>query len=220
MLVRPANRSGRVLQHTIRVNFEATGNDRYTELLTQIGGAAYLMEFVDGSEIRASVNSTFERIDAAFGIGPTLKVPAGEYRYNDVELQYSSDSSKPLSGGLKINAGEFWTGRQRATQGHVRYRLNAHLAASATLERSVLKLPQGSFTADLVGLRVDTSFTRRMFLNAFIQYNGEIDAWLSNIRFNLIHRPLSDIYLLWNETRLPTGVHRALLMKYTHLLAF
>ncbi len=25
-----------------------------------------------------------------------------------------------------------------------------------------------------------------MFLNAFVQYNGETDSWLSNTRFNLI----------------------------------
>ena len=57
--------------------------------------------------------------------------------------------------------------------------------------------------------------------NAFVQYNGEADSWLSNVRFNLIHRPLSDIYVVWNETRLPgSSPQRALLMKYTHLIAF
>jgi len=59
-----------------------------------------------------------------------------------------------------------------------------------------------------------------MFLNAFVQYNGEADTWLSNVRFNLIHRPLSDIYVVWNETRGPGSTGRALMLKYTHLLAF
>ena len=72
--------------------------------------------------------------------------------------------------------GEFWTGHRRAANGSLRLRVSAHLAAGVTLSRSVITLPQGSFTADLVGLRIDTSFTPRMFLNAFIQYNGETDA--------------------------------------------
>jgi hypothetical protein len=59
-----------------------------------------------------------------------------------------------------------------------------------------------------------------MFLNAFVQYNGEADAWLSNVRYNLIHRPLSDVYVVWNETRSPGFTRRALLLKYTHLIAF
>ena len=73
---------------------------------------------------------------------------------------------------------------------------------------------------DLLGLRLNWSLTPRMFLNAFVQYNGETDTWISNVRFNLIHRPLSDIYIVWNETRLPGLTRRALLFKYTHLIAF
>jgi hypothetical protein len=57
-------------------------------------------------------------------------------------------------------------------------------------------------------------------LNVFVQYNGEANTWLSNVRFNLIHRPLSDIYVVWNETRLPGDTRRALMLKYTHLIAF
>jgi hypothetical protein len=35
-----------------------------------------------------------------------------------------------------------------------------------------------------------------------------------------MHRPLSDIYVVWNETRAPGNPQRALLLKYTHLVAF
>jgi hypothetical protein len=35
-----------------------------------------------------------------------------------------------------------------------------------------------------------------------------------------MHRPLSDIYVVWNETRAAGDDRRALLLKYTHLLAF
>jgi hypothetical protein len=59
-----------------------------------------------------------------------------------------------------------------------------------------------------------------MFLNAFVQYNGEADAWISNIRYNFMHRPLSDIYVVWNETRLPGLSRRALMLKYTHQIGF
>ena len=58
-----------------------------------------------------------------------------------------------------------------------------------------------------------------MFLNAFVQYNGETDTWLTNVRYNFIHRPLSDIYVVWNETRSATITRRALLLKYTYMLA-
>lgn len=68
--------------------------------------------------------------------------------------------------------------------------------------------------------QADWSVTPRMFLNAFVQYNGETDTWLSNVRYNLVHRPLSDFYVVWNETHAPRATRRALLLKFTHMLAF
>lgn len=69
-------------------------------------------------------------------------------------------------------------------------------------------------------MRGDWSFTPQMSLNAFVQYNGQSDSWSTNLRFNLMHRPLSNIYVVWNETRQDGVTRRALLLKYTHLLAF
>ena len=40
-----------------------------------------------------------------------------------------------------------------------------------------------------------------MFLSSFIQYNNESDQVASNIRFRFIHRPLSDIYVVYNDVR-------------------
>jgi hypothetical protein len=217
---RPRDTAGRIREWGIGGDVETTLDDRYATLQTRIGGLNYEMLFADGAELRTWVRSTFERIATPFGIGSQLSVQPGEYGFEDAGLEFRSNRSAAVSGSFEINAGEFWTGRQRAVSGNVRYRLSAHLAASASVSRSVVDLPDGSFTGDLVGLRLDCSFTPRMFLNAFVQYNGEADAWLSNVRFNLIHRPLSDIYVVWNETRTAGVARRALLLKYTHLIAF
>jgi hypothetical protein len=178
------------------------------------------MLFADGGQFSVKANSTYERLDGAFRIGPSLVVTPGEYRYEDAGVSYSSNRSAMLSGSAGIPGGEFWNGHQNTIEGSLRLRLSAHVAASATLTRNDVDLPQGSFAANLVGMRLDWSFTPRMFLNAFVQYNGETDTWLSNIRYNFIHRPLSDIYVVWNATRMPTDSYGALLLKYTHLIAF
>ncbi|MBI4483107.1 MAG: carbohydrate binding family 9 domain-containing protein [Acidobacteria bacterium] len=219
-ILRPADTTGRVREYSVGAEFEATGDDRYSRSLTRVGGLNYGMLFAGGGQLRAWVNSTFERLDAPFDIGSNLTIAPGVHRFEDVGVEYNSNRSARLSGSIEVGAGEFWTGRQSTVNGSARFRLSAHLAASANVRRSDVNLPQGSFAANLVGLRLDWSFTPRMFLNAFIQYNGETDAWLSNVRFNLIHRPLSDIYVVWNETRFPGVTRRALLLKYTHLIAF
>jgi len=217
---RPANTSALMREHSLGADFDATGDDRYDRSLTRVAGLTYRLQFRDGANLSARVNSTYERLDAPFTVGPDLRIEAGEHAFDNVAIDYRSDQSARLSGSVGVEAGEYWTGRQRLASGGVRLRLSEHVAASASVERNVIDLPQGAFAANLARFRLDWSFTPRMFLNAFVQYNGEADTWLSNIRFNLIHRPLSDIYVVWNETRLPADTRRALMLKYTHLIAF
>jgi hypothetical protein len=207
-------------EHSLGVEFDATSDDRYDRSLTRVGSLTYQLQFRDGAVLNASAKSTHEQLDAPFTVGPDLSIDAGEHAFENVAIDYRSDQSARISGNVGLEAGEYWTGSQRATSGGLRFRLNEHVAASANVTRNVIDLPQGTFAANLARIRLDWSFTPRMFLNAFVQYNGEADSWLSNIRFNLIHRPLSDIYVVWNETRLPGETRRALMLKYTHLIAF
>jgi hypothetical protein len=178
------------------------------------------LQLRDGAVLIARANSTYERLDAPFAVGSNLRIPAGEHAFENVSIEYRSDQSATISGNVGVESGEYWTGTQRVTSAGLRFRFNEHVAASASVTRNAVDLPQGAFAANLARFRLDWSFTPRMFLNAFVQYNGESETWLSNIRFNLIHRPLSDIYVVWNETRLPNDTRRAVLLKYTHLIAF
>jgi hypothetical protein len=219
-VLRPSSSASRIREYTLTAQYDATADDRFQSSLTRIGGFTFGTLFMNTAEVRAWVNSTFERLDESFDIGPVLSVAPGVYQFEDTGVSVDTNGSAALSGGVQVRAGEFWTGKQRTGTASLRYRFSAHVAASATVSRSLVELPEGSFTGDLLGMRLDWSFTPRMFLNAFVQYNGEADAWLSNIRFNLIHRPLSDIYVVWNETRSPGITRRALLLKYTHLIAF
>ena len=217
---RPVNTSGRLREHSLDVEYDATSDDHYDRSLTRIGRLTYALQFRDGAALNARVNSIYERLDASFTVGSNLPVETGEHAFEFVSIDYSSNQSARLSGNVSLLAGEYFTGSQRAAGGGVRFRLNEHVAASASVTRNVVDLSHGTFAANLARFRLDWSFTPRMFLNAFVQYSGEADTWLSNIRFNLIHRPLSDIYVVWNETRLPGDTRRALLLKYSHLIAF
>jgi hypothetical protein len=214
------NTSGRLREHSLDVEYDATSDDHYDRSLTRIGRLTYALQFRDGAALNARVNSIYERLDASFTVGSNLPVETGEHAFEFVSIGYSSNQSARLSGNVNLLAGEYFTGSQRAAGGGVRFRLNEHVAASASVTRNVVDLSHGTFAANLARFRLDWSFTPRMFLNAFVQYSGEADTWLSNIRFNLIHRPLSDIYVVWNETRLPGDTRRALLLKYSHLIAF
>jgi hypothetical protein len=62
-----------------------------------------------------------------------------------------------------------------------------------------------------------------VFLNALLQYNTDARQWSSNVRLNIIHRPLSDLFLVYNErhdSRSGEVLNRALIAKMTYLIAF
>ena len=61
-----------------------------------------------------------------------------------------------------------------------------------------------------------------MFLNALIQYNSTREEVTSNLRFNFTYKPLSDFFLVYNESRSTTGevTERALIGKLTYVFDF
>jgi hypothetical protein len=86
-----------------------------------------------------------------------------------------------------------------------------------------LQIPAESFVSRLVNVRVGYSFSSSMFLDSLIQYRTDVSQFSANVRFNLIHRPLSDFFIVYNESQFsgtsrPAG--RGLVVKYTHMLAF
>ena len=76
------------------------------------------------------------------------------------------------------------------------------------------------FTTDLVTARLNFSFTTTVFLNALVQYNTDAKQWSSNVRFNIIHHPLSDFFLVYNARRDTVSgnlIDRAIIAKLTYL---
>jgi hypothetical protein len=60
-------------------------------------------------------------------------------------------------------------------------------------------------------------------VNAFVQYNADTHEVSSNIRFNIIHRPLSDLFIVYNDRRdtdRNSLIDRALIVKFTNLFDF
>jgi hypothetical protein len=102
-------------------------------------------------------------------------------------------------------------------------RANQHFNVSANVQYNDIELPQGAFTTTLITGRVNYFLNTKVFLNALLQYNTDARQWSSNVRFNVIHRPLSDIFLVYNERRnSQTGemIDRAIVAKMTYLIAF
>jgi hypothetical protein len=121
------------------------------------------------------------------------------------------------------SVGEFYDGYKQAYQIGAAVRLNGRLNASITESRNQIQLRAGRYTTDLITARVEYGFSTMAFVNALVQYNTDAREWSSNLRFNIIHRPLSDFFLVFNERRDSDSgglLDRALVAKLTYMVAF
>ncbi|MHB1223342.1 MAG: carbohydrate binding family 9 domain-containing protein [Gemmatimonadaceae bacterium] len=190
----------------------------------------------NGGYVEFSVNPRFERIQAPFRINRDIDpIPAGQYGWAEWQVKGQTDASRLVSASFTGIAGGLWSGTQRTLQGTVTLRPSYRFNMSVGLQRTdaELDLPDASFTSTLVTGRANYSFTTNMFLDALSQYDPERHLLNANVRFNLIHHPLSDLFLVYNEQRFTSPVSlepggplqtvapgRSLVLKFTHMLAF
>jgi hypothetical protein len=183
--------------------------------------------FERGGYLEVQWNPRFERIAVPFKVRPDQSFAIGSYSWNEYALELETNHSRKISGSALITTGGFWNGTQNTIKGGVIYRPSYHLTFDVALQRSDITLPQPmhDFVTNLVTSRIGYAFNTRTFLDTLLQYNTDLKQFSANVRFDLIHRPLSDLFLVYNEQQLtspvtPTNPGRGLIVKYTHMLAF
>jgi hypothetical protein len=181
--------------------------------------------FHNSTFVEVGINPNVEVIRSPFTINSrrNIQVGPGRYEFNEYFLLANTNASAPLSFNLRYSIGDFYDGYRRGYSLGTTVRANEHFNLSGNVQFNDIALPQGAFTTTLVTGRVNYFFNTKVFLNALLQYNTDARQWSSNVRFNLIHRPLSDIFLVYNERRESrTGdlLDRAVVAKMTYLIAF
>jgi hypothetical protein len=179
--------------------------------------------FQNGSFLEIGLNPSLEYLPQPFRISSQAgSIPAGAYKFNEYFFVARSDNSRRLSGNARWAVGEFYTGYKHSYNAGATWRHNYRLTGGFSYTHNNINLPEGHFKTNLLSTRLQYGFSTTMFVNALIQYNSSSQQWSSNIRFNIIHRPLSDIYIVYNERRNSISgnlVDRALIAKMTYMIS-
>jgi hypothetical protein len=201
--------------------------DQSNVKLTHTNHVAMSVFFENGANVEYAWNPRFERIVTPFKIRPDQSFQAGQYGWNEYQLLVETNHSKMVSASLDLTTGGFWSGTQRSTKLGVIVRPSYHLLFDLALQRNDIDLPfpMRAFVTNLVTSRIGYAFSTRTFLDTLLQYNTDLKQLSANVRFDLIHRPLSDLFVVYNEQQLtdqptPINTGRGLIVKYTHMLAF
>ena len=140
-------------------------------------------------------------------------------------MRINTDASRAVSLTYVGVFGGLWSGTQRTHQATVRikgsYRFFTTIGISRT--EATLDVPKAKFEALLWTARSTYSLTTNMFVDAFAQYDPHKHLLNANVRFNVIHHPLSDLFIVFNEQRFtmpdaPTA-GRGVIVKFTQMLS-
>jgi Domain of unknown function (DUF5916) len=182
--------------------------------------------FETNASINFVINQTFDRLAEPLRIpsgNPHVAIPRGDYKFENYTGNFTTNQRRKLAGNGAYSWGSFYNGDHKQVTAGVTVKPNYHLTINLTYDRNRVELDNGAFTTKLIGAKLIYGFTPRAFFNAFIQYNADTHLVSSNIRFNWTHHPLSDLYIVYNDTR-NTLTHeareRAFIVKLTNLFKF
>ena len=180
----------------------------------------------DGGRFSIDYSRRQERLSETSTI---LGVPLaeGDYQFDLMSVSYSANGGRVLSGNVSYSSGQFFDGDRSSMSATLSIRPNEHLLLEGSAQRNRIELDGTPIDADLFRGRMQFGYDTRTFLSAFVQYNRVAGELLTNVRFNLIHAPLSDIFFVFSERRRtaatdgqPFVIDRGLTLKVTRLVQF
>ena len=180
------------------------------------------IEWRNGYQVSTGVNLTKEGVLEPFEIFPGVTVPVDTYDHAEAIMRFNTNQGAPISFTFRATVGGFFGGDRVQMGPEVSMRTGQTFNAQLSWSRNDIDLPGGAFVANLGTVRLNYSFTTRMFLQALVQYNDRADLWSSNIRFAILSDANTGLFIVYNDTQglgdvRPTGAGRTLTIKYSQL---
>jgi hypothetical protein len=182
-------------------------------------------EFARGGRFGPEYNWYHEGLRQPFTIASGVVLPAGDYNWGSIGLDWDSDPSATLSFTSRGDYGPFYNGSRFGQVATVTYRRGASLTTSLQVDYQDVNLDQGDFIRRLIGVKVGYFFTPKVFLQSLVQYSNQARVWNANVRFAWLSTASTGLFIVYNEGQQAGGFFdwitpqsRSLVLKYTKQL--
>lgn len=159
--------------------------------------------FQDGGKLVGNIEPTRQNLLDTFApLG--VNIAPGSYNYTRYRITYTSDISRKLSFRLRYETGNFFDGKLNNYQARLTAAPLPHTYFSVNYEYNQARQlgeSQENPEAHLIAPELRLALNARVQLNAFYQYNSLSKFANWNIRFSWEFKPLSFIYLVFNDTK-------------------
>lgn len=196
-------------------------------LTDRIFSLNYSIDFFNTSRLQVGMRNVFQKLPEAFNPldprGDSTLLAGETFRWNEYRIDYRSNSRKVFNYAVEAAYGGFYSGKLLRLGGEVNYRYQPFGSLSIRADFSDIDFSETYGRAQflLVGPRLDLTFTDKLFLTTFAQYNDRDDNLNLNARFQWRFKPASDFFVVYTENYFPEPVkskNRALILKITYWL--
>ena len=183
-----------------RLDYFLTADEGRLE--TRLRGVSVAAELENSDRVRVDFLNSFELLEEPFAIAPDVTIPVGGYNFSDVDVSYAFGAQRRASGTFSVRAGSFWSGDITAVgfnQGRVE--ILEQFSVEPSVSVNWIDLPEGSFRTELARLRLNYSFTPRMFFSGLVQYNSSGNSLSTNLRLRWEYSPGSELFVVYTDDR-------------------
>ncbi len=185
----------------------------------------YLFNFRDQSIFNVSAGNSYVELLQPFDPTNSNKdsLAAGtRHRWKVFGIDYFSKPQRLFTYSISTRLGGYYAnGNRNSISADIGYRFQPYVGITLSTVYNRIHLPAawGNTTFWLIGPRIDITFTNKLFLTTFIQYNDQQKNINLNARLQWRYRPASDIFLVYTDNYYSSPLfvrNRAIVLKFTY----
>jgi len=185
----------------------------------------YALNFFSTARLDFSLTKTYQKLTIDFNpiddedYNSFLK--GQEFTWSRAKVLYTSDQRNRFTYQIGGSIGSFYNGSNGNLNGQLSYRFQPYGSFALRFDYNDVNLPDnyGQEKLLLVGPRLDVTFTDKIFLTAFAQYNNLAENMNLNTRLQWRFKPASDFFVVYTENYVSDtfkSKNRALVLKLTY----
>tara|TARA_Y100001933_G_scaffold47064_1_gene45047 strand:- start:1263 stop:3473 length:2211 start_codon:yes stop_codon:yes gene_type:complete len=172
-----------------------------------------------GFEVHTGYNIRKEWVSENFDIS-NLQIKTGEYNNSEFQFVLMTNKSKNLSFNSRSYFGTYFGGYKISNNASLNFRSGDKFSTAISINANNIKIKGEVLNAVISGLNLTYSFTPRMFLQSFIQYNNVSNLFSVNTRFGLLNDANTGLFIVFNILKDSDIIdeinNQQITIKYTH----
>ncbi|PYV40682.1 MAG: hypothetical protein DMG06_19475 [Acidobacteria bacterium] len=215
----------RIRQLFFGVKSFVAGDQNYRWESYDVEATPFEVQFESGESFEFIVQPQGERLVKPFEVGNAVIEP-GKYEWLRYTVAGALAEKRKVSGEFSWSSGGFYQGNLKTIEAKMRLKPSATVITELGAERNLVDLPQGSFTEDVYGARLQVNISSDLQISSLMQYDNQSRSFGTNTRLRWTFRPLGDLFIVYNHNLQRSLTNRwqldsnQLIVKFQYALRF